>query len=65
MKIVLFTLVPAGFVSYVPVRLVQEWDWTLAGALLTVAVGATLASSAMFRLGLRRYQSGSALSMRG
>ena len=64
-KIVLFTLVPAGFVSYVPVRLIQEWDWTLAGALLTVAVGATLASSAMFRLGLRRYQSGSALSMRG
>jgi ABC-2 type transport system permease protein len=64
-KIVLFTLVPAGFVSYVPVRLVQEWDWMLAGALLTVAVGATLASTAMFRVGLRRYQSGSALAMRG
>lgn len=64
-KIALFTLVPAGFVSYVPVRLVQDWDWTLAGALLGVAVGAAMASSAAFRVGLRRYQSGSSLAMRG
>jgi ABC-2 type transport system permease protein len=64
-KIVLFTLIPAGFVSYVPVRLVQEWDWTLAGALLGVAVGAVFFSATVFRVGLRRYQSGSMLAMRG
>jgi ABC-2 type transport system permease protein len=64
-KVVLFTLVPAGFVSYVPVRLVQEWDWALAGVLLAVAVASLYGAEAVFTAGLRRYQSGSALAMRG
>jgi ABC-2 type transport system permease protein len=63
-KIVLFTLVPAGFVSYVPVRLVQAWDWTLAGAMVVVALASVAVAVATFRNGLRRYQSGSALAMR-
>lgn len=64
-KVALFTLVPAGFVSYVPVRLVQEWDWALACLLLGVAVGGVVAAATIFRVGVRKYQSGSALAMRG
>lgn len=65
LKVVLYTLVPAGFVSYVPVALVQAWDWGLAGTLFAVVCLAMVVANAAFGAGLRRYQSGSILAMRG
>jgi ABC-2 type transport system permease protein len=63
-KVLLFTVVPAGFVAYIPVELLRRWDWSLA-LLLAAAVGATaLAAVAVFRAGLRRYESGNLLAMR-
>jgi ABC-2 type transport system permease protein len=59
LRLVLFTLVPAGFVGYVPVRLVQHPS---AGqlALLIGAVACYVALAvAVFDRGLRRYASGS------
>ena len=64
-KAVLYTVVPAGFVSFVPVALVQEWEWGWAAVLVGVAGGSLLGSKAIFDAGLRRYASGSILAMRG
>ncbi|HWB79078.1 MAG TPA: ABC-2 family transporter protein, partial [Nannocystaceae bacterium] len=58
MKIVLFTIIPAGFVSYLPVALLREPSLaTFAGALGGAALYAALAVW-IFGRGLRRYASG-------
>ena len=59
LRFVLFTLLPAGFISYLPVRIVRdpsmfEIALLVAGAAAYVAIGAWL-----FNRGLRRYASGS------
>jgi ABC-2 type transport system permease protein len=64
-RIVLFTGVPTGVVSCVPVRLIQSWDWPLAAAHVIVVAGSVVVAVTTFEIGLRRYQSGSSLSMWG
>ena len=58
-KVVLYTVVPAAFVSTVPARLVEDFDAAGAGWLAAVAVAFAAAAWATFTLGLRRYTSGS------
>jgi ABC-type uncharacterized transport system permease subunit len=60
-RIVLFT----GVVSYVPVRLIQSWDWPLAAAHVIVVAGSVVVAVTTFEIGLGRYQSGSSLSTWG
>jgi ABC-2 type transport system permease protein len=60
LKIVLFTLIPAAFVGYLPYELVREFRWSW---LLAVTAGAALYATiavAVFAAGLRRYESGNA-----
>jgi ABC-2 type transport system permease protein len=64
-KLLLFTLIPAGFVSYLPIQALRDLsprDTILAmiGALAVLAAGA-----GVFYLGLRRYESGNLMEMRG
>ena len=58
-KVVLYTVVPAAFVSSVPARLIE--DFSIGRALLLAGVAAAFATAgwAAFTLGLRRYTSGS------
>jgi ABC-2 type transport system permease protein len=58
-KVLLFTAVPAAFVTGLPARLVRSFD--LGEALLLPAVAALFAllGWSLFQLGLRRYSSGS------
>ena len=59
LRLALFTLLPAGFVGYVPARLVEQPTLARAVLLVTVA-GVYLAIAAgVFDRGLRRYTSGS------
>jgi ABC-2 type transport system permease protein len=58
-KVVLYTAVPAAFVSSVPARLVQDFDAGQAGWLVAVAGIFAFAGWATFTVGLRRYTSGS------
>ena len=58
-KVLLYTAVPAAFVSSVPARLVQDFDAGQAAWLVAVAVAFAFAGWATFTLGLRRYTSGS------
>ncbi len=58
-RIVLFTVVPAAFVSAVPASLVEEFDGGRALALASAAGVFAVAAATTFTLGLRRYTSGS------
>ncbi|HEV2756655.1 MAG TPA: ABC-2 family transporter protein [Actinomycetota bacterium] len=58
-KLVLFTAVPAAFVTGLPTRLVDEFSASTAGLVVVVAAGFAGAAYALFSAGLRRYRSGS------
>jgi ABC-2 type transport system permease protein len=61
-KILLFTVLPAGFISYFPVEILKTGNlhWAL-GVLAAAAFFATLAHFVFF-LGLKRYESGNLVS---
>ena len=61
-KVLLYTAVPAAFVSSVPARLVEDFAWDRAALLVAVAGVFAVAGWATFTLGLRRYTSGSVWS---
>lgn len=58
-RVLLFTVVPAAFVSAIPARLIDEFDLGRAVALGAVATAFAVAAVTTFTLGLRRYTSGS------
>jgi ABC-2 type transport system permease protein len=64
-KIILYTAIPAGLASYLPVEALRNMSWQY--ALLTVGGALSLlgAGTAVFHLGLRRYESGNLVSMNG
>ncbi|OXM15734.1 ABC transporter permease [Paenibacillus herberti] len=63
-RMMLFTILPAGFISYMPIGLLRGWDngfmFTAAAALLALTALALL----LFYTGLRRYSSGNRMAMR-
>lgn len=63
-KILLFTLIPAGFITYLPIEALRELS--LADAALAVAgsFGVLAAGVGVFYHGLRRYESGNLMTMR-
>jgi ABC-2 type transport system permease protein len=64
-KLLLYTLVPAGFVSYLPVQALRDLSLADAGLALAGAVAVLAAGVAVFYYGLRRYESGNLMEMRG
>src|SRR5688572_14568143 len=63
-RVLLFTALPAGFIAYVPVRYLREFQpWQLA-SVLAVAVLYTALAYFVFNRGLRRYESGNLMAMR-
>lgn len=63
-KFLLFTVLPAGFISTLPVELVREFHFVPFLQLLGVATLFLALAVAVFRHGLRRYESGNLMSMR-
>ena len=64
-RVLMFTAIPAGFITHVPVELLRAFDirWFLALA----AVAALMVALAIgaFQVGVRRYESGNLVVMRG
>ena len=58
-RLLLFTAVPAAFVSGLPTRLVEEFSAGLAMLMIAVAAAFGAAAYAAFSTGLKRYRSGS------
>ncbi|MEL6985476.1 MAG: ABC-2 family transporter protein, partial [Actinomycetota bacterium] len=59
-RIFLYAVVPAGFVTSAPARLVDDFDPRWAAATVAVAIIVAVAGWSAFTLGLRRYTSGAA-----
>jgi ABC-2 type transport system permease protein len=62
-RVLLYTVIPAGFVGAVPVEMIQTHSWQLLLAMLGVAVLMWALATAVFYTGLRRYESGSAINV--
>jgi len=59
LRFVLFTVLPAGFVGYLPVRILHAPSFTNVMILLAVAIAYLRLAALVFDRGLRRYASGS------
>ncbi|MBI3890247.1 MAG: ABC-2 family transporter protein, partial [Candidatus Wallbacteria bacterium] len=64
-KFMLFTLIPAGFMTYLPVSILRDFGWSrLLGLILGAAASLAIGRLA-FQAGLRHYESGSLVMARG
>ena len=57
-RVVLYTLIPAGFVAYLPVRILDEFTLARVGLLLCFALALAVLARFVFYRGLKRYESG-------
>jgi ABC-2 type transport system permease protein len=62
-KLILFTIIPAALMGAVPAEFIREFTWQTLGQLLFGAVAFLGLAILVFRLGLRRYESGSAIQI--
>ncbi len=65
LRLALFTLLPAGFVGYVPAHLAQRPTFGLAALAVTAAAVYLIVAIALFERGLKRYASGSRFGVHG
>lgn len=60
----LYTIVPSGFVAFMPLRIFKALDWWLVSILYLIACVYMLLSYRLFNLGLKRYESGNRMDAR-
>jgi ABC-2 type transport system permease protein len=65
LRFLLYTLLPAGFVSYLPLQVVRAATWFDVAALTAGAAGCVALGAFVFQRGLRRYTSGSRFGVFG
>lgn len=63
-KAALFTLIPAGFIGYVPVQLLRSFSWSMFAGLLVFTAAFVGIAVLVFYRGLRRYESGNLVMIR-
>jgi ABC-2 type transport system permease protein len=64
-RLMLLTALPAGFMGHVPVKILRDFDAGWLGLLALFACFSWAAALAVFRRGLRRYESGNLIVLRG
>lgn len=60
-KFILFLVVPAAFMGAVPAGFVKSFSWPTLGLMILAAAGFLILAILVFHVGLRRYESGSAI----
>lgn len=63
-RALLYTAIPAAFISFIPVSLVQQFSFGLFASFIGVAVFGIWLSRRVFYAGLKRYESGNLLAPR-
>lgn len=63
-RVVLYTAIPAAFISFVPISLVKDFSLELFAAFIGVAMLGVWLSRRVFYAGLKRYESGNLLAPR-
>lgn len=64
LQIIMFTLIPAGIVGYIPVELIREFSFLKLFILIASSVAFFAFSFFVFNCGLKRYESGNRFGMR-
>jgi len=64
-KLLLYTLIPAGFVTYLPIQALRELSLLHAALAVAGSFGVLAVGVGVFYHGLRRYESGNLMEMRG
>jgi len=64
LQLVMFTVIPAGLIGYIPVELVRSFSWSKLSLLCGCSLGLLGLSFFLFHLGLKRYESGNQFGMR-
>jgi ABC-2 type transport system permease protein len=62
-KLILFTVIPAALIGAVPAEFIRAFTWQSLAELLAGAVIFLFLAVTIFRLGLKRYESGSAIQV--
>ena len=63
-RTILYTVVPSAFVAFMPLRIFRALNWPLVPLLWLIAFAYTALSYGLFRLGLKRYESGNRMDAR-
>jgi ABC-2 type transport system permease protein len=61
----LYTIIPAAFVGSMPAGLLHDFSWQRLAAMVGFALGLALLARLIFHWGLRRYESGNLVIVRG
>lgn len=64
LQLVMFTLIPAGIIGYMPVELLRSFSWFKLVTLLGSSVGFFCLAFVVFHFGLKKYESGNQFGMR-
>jgi ABC-2 type transport system permease protein len=64
-RVLLYTLIPAALVGSMPAGLLSDFSWGRLATLVITTAGITLAARVIFSWGLRRYESGNLVTVRG
>jgi hypothetical protein len=62
-RLLLFTVVPAGFISFVPLQLLHRFTWSLFGGMVGFTLLFVAIAVGLFELGPRHYESGNLMGM--
>ncbi len=62
-RLILFTVIPAALIGAVPAEFIRGFSWTTLAQLVVAALALFALALAVFRAGLRRYESGSAIQV--
>lgn len=64
LQLVMFTLIPAGIIGYLPVELLRNFSWIDLAILLSSSIAFFALAFLVFHLGLKRYESGNQFGIR-
>lgn len=64
LQLVMFTLIPAGIIGYLPVELLRSFSWLKLITLLGSSIGFFCLAFVVFHRGLKRYESGNQFGVR-
>jgi len=64
LQLVMFTLIPAGIIGYMPVELLRNFSWLNLGLLLGSSMSFFCLACVVFHRGLKRYESGNQFGVR-
>jgi ABC-2 type transport system permease protein len=64
-QLLLYTLIPAAFIGALPAQLLNDFRWNRLALILLFSAGIATAARLVFQRGLRRYESGNLVRVRG